>query len=111
MPAALTTRPDQKRRNSGALLNEKLIAASVKGLSRDDYSERQIELSIQTVFGVDTELIRDETLRSLLVSDPHSPGRYRVNGVVRNVDPWYEAFQIPAKATLALPVTQRVRIW
>lgn len=40
---------------------EKLIAVSVKGLSRDDYSERQIELSIQTVFGVDTELIRDET--------------------------------------------------
>jgi N-acetylglutamate synthase-like GNAT family acetyltransferase len=40
---------------------EKLIAVSVKGLSRDDYSERQIELSIQTVFGVDTELINDKT--------------------------------------------------
>ena len=40
---------------------EKLIAASVRGLSRDVYDARQIELSIKTVFGVDTELIADET--------------------------------------------------
>lgn len=40
---------------------EKLIAESVRGLSRDDYDKRQIELSIQTVFGVDAELIADET--------------------------------------------------
>ncbi|MEP6903089.1 MAG: GNAT family N-acetyltransferase [Actinomycetota bacterium] len=40
---------------------ESLIAASVRGLSRADYDERQIELSIKTVFGVDTELIADET--------------------------------------------------
>jgi GNAT superfamily N-acetyltransferase len=40
---------------------EKLIAESVRGLSADDYNERQIELSIKTVFGVDTELIADKT--------------------------------------------------
>jgi GNAT superfamily N-acetyltransferase len=40
---------------------EKLIAESVRGLSRDDYDARQIELSIKTVFGVDTELIADGT--------------------------------------------------
>jgi len=40
---------------------EKLIAESVRGLSRDDYDTRQIELSIKTVFGVETELIADET--------------------------------------------------
>lgn len=40
---------------------EKLIADSVRGLSREDYNERQIELSIKTVFGVDTELISDGT--------------------------------------------------
>ena len=38
-----------------------LIAVSVRGLSRDDYNERQIELSIKSVFGVDTELIDDGT--------------------------------------------------
>jgi GNAT superfamily N-acetyltransferase len=40
---------------------EMLISNSVRGLSKDDYNERQIELSIQSVFGVDTELIDDET--------------------------------------------------
>ena len=40
---------------------ERLIADSVRGLSSDDYNEKQIELSIKTVFGVDTELIADET--------------------------------------------------
>ncbi|HEV7645032.1 MAG TPA: GNAT family N-acetyltransferase [Pyrinomonadaceae bacterium] len=38
-----------------------LIAASVKGLSAGDYNERQIELSVRSVFGVDTELITDGT--------------------------------------------------
>ena len=40
---------------------EKLIAESVRGLSREDYDAQQIELSIETVFGVDTELIADGT--------------------------------------------------
>ena len=41
---------------------EQLIAAvSVRGLSREDYTAQQIELSIKTVFGVDTELIADQT--------------------------------------------------
>jgi len=40
---------------------ERLIAESVRGLSREDYDEQQIELSIKTVFGVDTELILDKT--------------------------------------------------
>lgn len=40
---------------------ERLIAESVRGLSREDYNKQQIELSIKTVFGIDTELILDET--------------------------------------------------
>ncbi len=40
---------------------EKLIAESVRGLGGDDYNEEQIELSIRTVFGVDTQLIVDRT--------------------------------------------------
>lgn len=40
---------------------EKLIAESVRGLSKDVYNEQQIEHSIKTVFGVDTELISDKT--------------------------------------------------
>lgn len=40
---------------------ELLIAESARGLSREDYSERQIESAIRTVFGVDTDLIVDGT--------------------------------------------------
>jgi GNAT superfamily N-acetyltransferase len=40
---------------------EKLIAQSARSLSREDYSTEQIEAALSTVFGVDTELIRDET--------------------------------------------------
>jgi GNAT superfamily N-acetyltransferase len=40
---------------------EQLIIASARGLSRADYSERQIEGAINTVFGVDTNLILDGT--------------------------------------------------
>ena len=40
---------------------QQLIAESARGLSRDDYSEEQIEGAIKTVFGVDTNLILDGT--------------------------------------------------
>lgn len=36
-----------------------LIAESIRESSREDYTERQIELSINSVFGVDTDLILD----------------------------------------------------
>lgn len=40
---------------------EQLIIESARNLSRDDYSEQQIEAAIATVFGVDTNLILDGT--------------------------------------------------
>lgn len=40
---------------------EQLIGVSARGLSRADYSDAQIEAAITSVFGVDTELIRDGT--------------------------------------------------
>jgi len=57
------------------------------------------------------EKIRDEALRQRLVSDPHSPARYRVNGVIRNVDGWYSAFQVQPGDALYVAPADRVRIW
>ena len=54
---------------------------------------------------------RDEALRVQVLSDPHSPSRFRVNGAVRNMDEWYQAFEIKATDKLYLPPDQRVRIW
>jgi endothelin-converting enzyme/putative endopeptidase len=56
-------------------------------------------------------LMREDRLRSLLVTDPHSPPEYRVNGVVRNVDAWYAAFGVTPQNALYLPPEERVRIW
>ncbi len=40
---------------------ERLIAESARGLSREDYSEEQVEAALRTVFGVDTDLVLDGT--------------------------------------------------
>lgn len=40
---------------------QELIAASARGLSREHYDDAQIEAAIQTMFGVDTDLIDDGT--------------------------------------------------
>ena len=55
--------------------------------------------------------MREGFARQLLVIDPHSPDQYRVNGVVRNFDEWYKAFDVKPGDKLYLPPEQRVRIW
>jgi putative endopeptidase len=54
---------------------------------------------------------RDEDLRSQVTSNPHSPAKFRVNGVVRNVDAWYPAFNVQPGEKLYLPPEERVHIW
>jgi predicted metalloendopeptidase len=54
---------------------------------------------------------REENLRTQVTSDPHSPARFRVNGVVRNVDAWYPAFDVQPGDKLFLAPDERVRIW
>ena len=45
------------------------------------------------------------------MSDPHSPVEFRVNGVVRNLDAWYDAFAVKPGDKLYLDPAQRVRVW
>ena len=54
---------------------------------------------------------RDEALRVQVSSDPHSPRDFRVNGVVRNIPEFYEAFSIKEGDALYLPPEKRVKIW
>ena len=54
---------------------------------------------------------REDALRQQLRTDPHSPAYYRVNGVVRNFDEWYEAFDVKPGDDLYLPPEKRIRIW
>ena len=54
---------------------------------------------------------RDDRLRQMLLTGPHSPAKYRVNGVVRNMDAWYKAFNVQPGDKMYLPPEQRATIW
>ena len=56
-------------------------------------------------------LYRDAELRKRLIVDPHSPSQYRVNGIVRNMDAFYEAFKISPNDPMYIAPKDRVRIW
>ncbi|HYL01458.1 MAG TPA: M13 family metallopeptidase [Steroidobacteraceae bacterium] len=79
-------------------------AAALDGLSGD----QRYFLSWAQVWRT---LTRDEQLRTQVTSNPHSPPQFRVNGVVRNVDAWYEAFDVKPGDRLYLPPEERVHIW
>jgi putative endopeptidase len=55
--------------------------------------------------------VTDDYVRKQVVSDPHSPRQFRVNGVVRNLDAWYAAFAVKPGEKLYVEPGKRVRIW
>ena len=55
--------------------------------------------------------VRDEYLREMLLSDPHSPPRFRVIGALRNMQEFYDTFDVAAGDGMYLPDEQRVLIW
>jgi predicted metalloendopeptidase len=57
------------------------------------------------------EKVRDESLRTSLLTDPHSPGEFRCDGVVVNVDAFYTTFGVKPGDKLFTPPEQRVHIW
>jgi len=54
---------------------------------------------------------RDGTLRELTLSDEHSPPHFRADGATRNVDGWYEAFDVKPDEKYYLAPDQRVHLW
>jgi putative endopeptidase len=55
--------------------------------------------------------VTDDYVKRQVVSDPHSPRQFRVNGVVRNLDAWYQAFGIKPGDKLYVAPQDRVHIW
>jgi putative endopeptidase len=55
--------------------------------------------------------MREAAQRQQLQTDPHSPGPFRINGIVRNFDEWYKAFDIKPGDKLYLEPEKRIRIW
>jgi putative endopeptidase len=54
---------------------------------------------------------REPLLRSLLAADPHAPNDVRAAAPLRNVDAWYQAFDVKPGERMYLPPGERVRIW
>ncbi|MEN3748922.1 M13 family metallopeptidase [Sphingomonas sp. HF-S3] len=54
---------------------------------------------------------QDSAIRQIVASSYHAPARYRVNGVVRNIDAWYDAFDVVPGDALYLAPAERVRLW
>jgi putative endopeptidase len=54
---------------------------------------------------------RDEMVLQRLATDPHSPPEFRCNQIVRNIDAFYEAFELSPSDKLWLDQAQRVSIW
>ena len=53
----------------------------------------------------------EAALRKQVVSDPHAPRMFRVDGPMRNIDAWYQAFGIKPEDRRYLAPAQRARIW
>ena len=61
--------------------------------------------------GVWAANITDEEIRNRTKSDPHSLGRWRVNGALPHVDAWYEAFGIKEGDKMFIPKSERLELW
>ncbi len=55
--------------------------------------------------------VRPEEILKRTKSDPHALGKWRVNGALPQIAPWYEAFGIKAGDAMFVPVKDRVSIW
>ena len=53
----------------------------------------------------------DEFLRKQVMTDPHSPGQFRVNGPLANMPQFYKAFNCTAADAMVIPESERIRIW
>ena len=55
--------------------------------------------------------VTDGKMRDLVLTNNHSPGEFRTNGIVQNFSPWYEAFDVTEGNKMYLPEAERIKIW
>ena len=85
---------------------------SLKGKERKDINgftpEQRFYLSYANVWAAN---IRDEEILSRTKTDPHSLGRWRVNATLRNLQPFFDAFNVKEGDKMFRSVNDRVVIW
>ena len=70
--------------------------------------EQRFFLSVATIWRNNT---REESVRLRVATDPHSPGEFRANGPLSNLDEFAKAFDVPEGAPMRRPAAERVNIW
>jgi len=61
--------------------------------------------------GVWASNITEEEIRNRTKSDPHSLGRWRVNGALPHIDAWYDAFSVKEGDKMFIPKSERLQLW
>jgi len=90
-------------------LNEESKAESQKLRERDGFTPAQrFFLAYANVWAGN---IRPEEILNRTKSDPHSLGRWRVNGALPQINAWYEAWNVTEESPLYVAPNERVSIW
>ncbi len=88
---------------------QRFFAQSGKPAASDGLSpEQRFFMSWATIWRIK---YKDETLRTQILTDPHSPGMYRANGPLANLETFYEAFDVQPGDGMYRPDSLRVKIW
>jgi len=61
--------------------------------------------------GVWASNITEQAIRQLTKSDPHSLGRWRVNGALPHIDMWYDAFDVKPSDKMYIKPRERLKLW
>jgi putative endopeptidase len=85
-------------------LKGKESPAAIDGLT----DAQRFFLAYSTVWAAN---IRDAEILRRTKMDPHSLGKWRVNGALPQIDAWYDAFNVTPENALYLPKEKRVAIW
>ena len=95
--------------NGGIRLAYNALQKRLEGQSREVVDgltpEQRFFLSFAKTLCANTA---DATLRNRLLTDPHSPGRWRVNGTLRNLEEFQKAFGCKAGDAMVSPKSCRV---
>ncbi|MEI8289704.1 MAG: M13 family metallopeptidase [Verrucomicrobiota bacterium] len=90
-------------------LQRALAKDPAKRKSIDGFTpEQRFFLSFAQIWRIN---VRDVEARRLVTVDPHSPGKYRANGTLKNIPEFLSAFDIPPGSPMWLPPEQRTKIW
>lgn len=89
-------------------LQRHLAANGNPGLIDGFTPEQRFFMSWATVWRIK---YKDETLRTQVLTDPHSPGMYRANGPLVNLEAFYKAFDVKEGDGMYRADSARVKIW